>query len=79
MGQLDFSNCAELLQDVNGQYSDSSLLISDLQHPIVGAVPLSEGPQGSGPAVQRGELRVSSQTGADHGRPEQDALPEGRH
>lgn len=56
-----------------------SLLLSDLQHSVVGALPLGEGFQGSAAAAQRGELNVSRQTHADHGRPEQDALPEGRH
>lgn len=42
-------------------------------------LPFGEGFRGSGAAVLRGELGVSRQTDTDHGRPEQDALPEGRH
>lgn len=53
--------------------------MSDLQHLVMGAVPFSEGPLGSGSTVQRGELCVSGQTGADHRQPDHDALPESRH
>lgn len=56
-----------------------SCLVSDLQHPVVGVVPFGEGSRGSASTVQRGERGVSGQTGANHRRPEQDALPEGRH
>lgn len=55
------------------------LLLSDLQHPVMGTVPFSERPKSSGSTVQRGELCVSRQTGAGHRQPEPDALPEGRH
>lgn len=44
----------------------------------MGLVPFGEGPGGSGSAVRRGGLGVSGRTGADRGRPEQDAVPEGR-
>lgn len=56
-----------------------SRLVSDVQHLVMDSVPFSAGPRGPGSTVQRGELCVSGQTGADHRRPEPDALPEGCH
>lgn len=57
----------------------SSLARPDLQHHVLGLVPFGEEPRGPGATVQGGGLCVSGQTGAHRGRPEQDALPEGRH
>lgn len=56
-----------------------SLLLSDVQHAVMGAVPFGEGPCRPGSAVQRGELCVSQPSAADHGRPDRHALPESCH
>lgn len=56
-----------------------SHLTPDVQHLVVGFVSLSERQQGSGSTLQRGEFGLLWQAGANHGWPEQDALPEGRH
>lgn len=56
-----------------------SHLTPDVQHLVVGFVSLSERQQGSGSTLQRGEFGLPRQAGANHGWPEQDALPEGRH
>lgn len=56
-----------------------SLLLSDVQHAVMGAVPFGEGPCCPGSAVQRGELCVSQPSAADHGRPGRHALPESCH
>lgn len=57
----------------------SSDLVPDIQHLVLGIVPLGERPQGPGAPVQRGELCLSQQTAADHRRSEQDVILEGCH
>lgn len=56
-----------------------SWFLSDVQHALVGSVPSGQGPRGPGSAVQRGELRVSRPSGADHRGPGRHALPQSRH